>query len=135
MTEPSEAAREPFRPPERPLIHPGAQAVGEVTGMRLRDLRHYSKRLGRLQHPPKGRPWEIVALLLGGAAAGGAIGGIPVAGTGVEPVYWAVVIATALVAGLCWLAGRTARQERAESVSAIKEDFDDFLDAYAPHDT
>jgi hypothetical protein len=59
------------------LIEPSEEHAAELGSVRRRDLMALSKRLGRVEAPPKGRWWLLAAQLLLGAALGAGIGALP----------------------------------------------------------
>jgi hypothetical protein len=94
-------------------------------------------RLRRLEEAISGAWFAPLGLLLLGAAAGGAVAGIPLFGSSdaklkswVEPVYWSAIGVCVFVGLLCLLAHRAVGEQRADSIAAIREDCDELLKRY-----
>ena len=112
------------------------ESIATVTELRYDELQIVSTRLGRLTGTPKGKGWAPLGWALLGAGLGGVVAAVPTfAGSQSLPMwatalYVAVVLFTLISAATCALAHRTTDEERAESVGAIKEDFDAMLATY-----
>lgn len=95
-----------------------------------------SDRLARLKNAGHNRVWTNAGVTLLSVGLGALLAGIPLLSSTshwdswVMPVYASSVGVAFLLAGLCWLAARSIRRERADSVAAIKTDLDRLLDAY-----
>lgn len=128
---------EHYRPSPR-VLEPKADQVAELGSVRRRDLVGLSQRLQRVEAPPRGRWFLVVAQLLLGAALGSAVAGIPLLSSTVDldawvrPTYIAATAACVVLAVVCFLAYRSTREQRADSITAIKEDLDGLLAAYEP---
>lgn len=109
-------------------------AVAEVEGMRLRDLKLVSTRLGRVGKVNWANALAVVALLLLGADAGGWIGMWPYLGTKPshyeKTVYMAILVGVGAIGLVALIGAGIARHERVESVHDIKTDLDELLTAW-----
>lgn len=118
------------------LLHPGPVAIAEMQQVRYRDMEMISTRLGRLGSKPKGAWLAPTASVLIGSALGAALGAIPLFSSDAQldkwvmPTYLTTMVALALLAIGFLAASRSVKAERADSVQAIKEDYDKWLADY-----
>lgn len=121
------ALKEPLR------LRRSAAETEEVENLRHSKMQSISDRLGRLGDFPWARMWVAISTLAGGTFVGGAFALIPFLSANPTPsveaelIYFAALGVVALVARLSATSAATAHHERAESISAIKADFDKHL--------
>ena len=125
-----------YQPALPPILPADPAAIAEVASLRHAEMAVLRDRLARLESAPRGAWFSPAGLLLLGASVGGALAGIPVFGSDAEyeawvkPVYWILTCACGLVAVLCLVAHQTIGRQREDSISAIREDFDQLLQRY-----
>ncbi len=115
---------------EPPRLRRHRREIAEVENLRHSEMQSISDRLERVGDFPWARMWATVSTLAGGAFVGGAVALIPFLSANPAPsgkdelIYFAALGLVALVAVLSAVSAATAHQERVESISAIKTDFD-----------
>ncbi|HEY7830254.1 MAG TPA: hypothetical protein VIC06_06785 [Solirubrobacteraceae bacterium] len=125
------------RPPQLPA---SPRSIAELQNVRHRDLMTFSTRLGRLGQRQRDRLFANLSMLFAGGAVGGFFGFYAFTSTKPSPsghaeaLYIALLGAALALALCCGCASRCIREEREESVRAIKEDIDTLLEAYKIED-
>lgn len=133
----------PVEPDEtftRRVLKPSEEAVTELSQVRRGDLQSLSSRLGALEKAPRSRKWNGAAVIFVSVALGSLVTGIPLLSQAdvTAPVLIAYIAAIVLCVALAvasGLAGRSLKDERADSVSAIKAELDRLLAAYPDEPT
>lgn len=110
--------------------------MAELGRVRRRDMLNLSDRLGRLTEEGRGRWFGPAAGVLVGAGLGALVTGIPLLNSNenwdpwVIPLYLCATIVLFLFAGVCGLALRSVKAQRADSVASIKYDLDSWMAEY-----
>lgn len=118
-----------YIPASPPIRRRTLESIAEVEHLRHSEMASISDRLSRIGDFPWARAWITLATLACGAFLGGAVALIPFLSATPAPsgedelIYFAVLVVVAVAAVLSALAAVTSHRERAESVSAIKADF------------
>lgn len=113
-----------------PIRRRAPESIAEVEHLRHSEMQSISDRLARVGDFPWARAWVAFATLSGGALLGGAVALIPFLSVTPKPsgenelIYFVVLGVVALVTVLAVLAAISTHEERAESISVIKADFD-----------
>ena len=121
---------------ESRVLEPKPEALHEAGGLRIRELRTISLRLGRMGKRQWDRWFAGAAILLLGGVIGGGIGLVPFLSYKPSPsssskvLYIVLLVAALLLAAVCGLARLAIRSEREDSCEAIKKDLDTLLGAY-----
>jgi hypothetical protein len=103
---------------------------GQVEHVRHSEMQSISDRMARVGDFPWARAWVTVATLSLGTLLGGLLALIPFLSASPGPSneaelgYFVTLGVAAIVAMLSGLAAATVHRERAESISAIKADYD-----------
>lgn len=130
-------------PRDPPVVYARPEEVVELAQLRRREVVALSDRLARVASEGRAKPWSAAGSILVSVGGGALIAAVPLLSSTerwdswVVPTYAVAVVILFVLSALCWLAARTVRLERADSVAAIKIDLDRLLDAYdepAPND-
>jgi hypothetical protein len=119
---------------EESIWRPDPAQVAVMAEMRRRELLGISKRLGRVDKKPRGRLYEVIAILFAGGLLGGAFGLLPFLAQKPSPsvvdklIYFGLLGFAAAIAFVCWRASKDTDAERTDTVVAIKEDLDQLLE-------
>ncbi len=122
------------------LLKPRQDAIDELSNVRHSEMLSISQRLGRIPTRSKASSFATAANTFASAGLGALLAGILLmqskerVAAWVAILYWAAVGVTFILSAVCALAARSIDQQRTESISAIKEDFDAFLAAYQRED-
>jgi hypothetical protein len=121
------SAHKEVPPPKMPRR---AKAIAEVEHLRHSEMQSISDRLARVGDLSWASAWLTAATLFGGVLVGGGLALIPFLSTNPGPsvederLYFIALGMTALLTVVSIVGSLTAHKERAESISAIKADFD-----------